>query len=146
MKKRELIVDNAEKALKSMLAMLAANMIDNELDNCEATEKGVELQGVKYPVKLVWLERGDNDLVGCPCFACNFNGMLPTGAHIKAVVYVKAFAARTFTMCKMHMLKDEGNVKCREIADGDSFVMNDNSKGYGEETYLYKNGKISFVK
>ena len=139
--KRKLIVENAEKALKAMLSMLAANMIDNELAN---SSEGVELNGVKYPVKLVWLDRGDNDLVGCPCFACHFNGVIPTGERVDAIVYVKTFATRALTMCKMHMLTEETETKYHEIADGETFTMD--SKGYDKETYSYKDGAISLVR
>lgn len=130
MKKRKLIVENAEKALKSMLSMLEANMIDNDLDSSS--------------MKLIWLDRGDNDLVGCPCFACNFHGVVPSGERIDAIVYVKTFASRTFNMCKMHILKEETETKYHEIADGENFTMD--SKGYDKETYLYKDGTISFVR
>ncbi len=143
MKKRVLIVENAEKALKSMLSMLDANMIDNDLES-SATE-GIEYNGVKYPVKLVWLKRGDNDLVGCPCFACKFHGVLPSGERVDAIVYVKTFATRALTMCKMHMLTEETETKYHEIEDGETFVMEGRSKGYAEETYQYKNGVISRI-
>ena len=140
MKKRKLVVESAEKALKLMLSMLSANMVDNELINCDASEKGVEHNGVKYPIKLVWLERGDNDFVGCPCFTCRFNGVLPTGDRVEADVYVKTFAVRALTMCKMN-LHHKGNTMQREIEDGQTFVMDDHSKGYGEEKYIYKDNK-----
>lgn len=146
MKKRELVVESAEKALKLMLSMLAANMIDNDLESSPSAEDGVELHGEKYPVKLAWLDRGGDDFVGCPCFMCNFSGTLPTGNHVEAVVYVKTFAARTLTMCKMHLLKKDSPVQCQEIKDGMTFDMNDCSRGFVAERYLYKDGKISLFR
>lgn len=143
MKKRELMIDTAQKALKAMLAMLDADMIGNDLVECDPTQGGVELHGTFYPVKLVWLKRGDKGLVGCPCFICDFCGIFPSGRRVESVMYVKAFALRTGSMCKMHLRDEKAKVKYTEIADGQTFVIDDQSRGYEKGTYLYKNGVIT---
>ena len=96
--KRNLIISERKEALHAMLAMLSANMMDNELEEVSSTSENRE---DLYGVKLVWLDRGANGWVGCPCFVSKFDGCLPNGRKIKAVVYVKIFASRTFQMCKM---------------------------------------------
>lgn len=73
-----------------MKSMLVANMVDNELVEKnrevgdEAVAGDVYDDNVKawYHLKLVWLKRGDDDLVGCPCFVCPFNGTLPDGTKV----------------------------------------------------------------
>ena len=77
MKKRKLLVSTPAEALKVMTGMLSANMIDNELVTIagECDENGKEIPDIQqYHVRLGWLNRGDDDLIGCPCFACDFEG------------------------------------------------------------------------
>ncbi len=139
--KRNLIISERKEALHAMLAMLSANMMDNELEEVSSTSENRE---DLYGVKLVWLDRGANGWVGCPCFVSKFDGCLPNGRKIKAVVYVKVFAARTFQMCKMHELKEGESENWREISDGETFDMPEN-KPYQKETYIFRDGKISVV-
>ena len=139
--KRKLCVENRRMALKAMCDMLSANMMDNELEEVSSDSKHPE---DVYGVKLVWLDRGANGWVGCPCFVAKFDGCLPNGKKIKAVVYVKVFAARTFQMCKMHELKEGESENWREISDGETFDMPEN-KPYQKETYIFRDGKISVV-
>ncbi len=146
MKKRKLLVSTPAEALKVMTGMLSANMIDNELVTIagECDENGKEIPDIQqYHVRLGWLYRGDDDLIGCPCFACDFDGMLPTGDLIKAVVYVKVFATKTLHMCRMHRLDDA--VDFREIKDGEKFNMHDAQERFPDEVYLYQGGQISLI-
>lgn len=68
MEKRTLAVKTAQQAFALMKSMLAANMVDNELvekQNHKDMEVGDVLDaGAVYHLKLVWLKRGDDDLVG----------------------------------------------------------------------------------
>ena len=143
METRKLVIKSSEEALGAMVAMLSANMIDNELVATPAEKDacGEEIPGThEYGVKLGWLNRGDDDLVGCPCFACDFDGMLPTGECIKAVVYVKAFANKTLHMCRMHRREEIAEFK--EIKDGEIFTMHDEIGRFVDEDYRYLNGEI----
>ena len=71
MEKRVLAVKTAQQAFALMKSMLVANMVDNELVEKnrevgdEAVAGDVYDDNVKawYHLKLVWLKRGDDDLV-----------------------------------------------------------------------------------
>ena len=140
---RKLVIKSSTEALSAMTAMLAANMIDNELvaTSVEKDAYGEEILGThKYDIKLGWLNRGDDDLVGCPCFACDFDGMLPTGERIQAVVYAKVFASTTLNMCRLH--RKEEIAEFKEIKDGETFTMHDELGRFVDEDYRYLNGEI----
>lgn len=139
--KRKLCVENRRMALKAMCDMLSANMMDNELEEVSSDSKQPE---DVYGVKLVWLDRGANGWVGCPCFVAKFNGCLPNGKKIKAVVYVKIFASRSFQMCKMHELKEGESENWREILDGETFEMPED-KNHPKESYLYEGGCVKSI-
>lgn len=108
MEKRVLAVKTAQQAFALMKSMLVANMVDNELVEKnrevgdEAVAGDVYDDNVKawYHLKLVWLKRGDDDLVGCPCFVCPFNGTLPDGTKVDTQVYVKTFSTKALHNCK----------------------------------------------
>ena len=143
METRKLVIKSSTEALSAMTAMLAANMIDNELvaTSVEKDAYGEEILGThKYDIKLGWLNRGDDDLVGCPCFACDFDGMLPTGERIQAVVYAKVFASTTLNMCRLH--RKEEIAEFKEIKDGETFTMHDELGRFVDEDYRYLNGEI----
>lgn len=143
METRKLVIKSSTEALSAMTAMLAANMIDNELvaTSVEKDAYGEEILGTyKYDIKLGWLNRGDDDLVGCPCFACDFDGMLPTGERIQAVVYTKVFASTTLNMCRLH--RKEEIAEFKEIKDGETFTMHDELGRFVDEDYRYLNGEI----
>lgn len=143
METRKLVIKSSTEALSAMTAMLAANMIDNELvaTSVEKDAYGEEIFGThKYDIKLGWLNRGDDDLVGCPCFACDFDGMLPTGERIQAVVYAKVFASTTLNMCRLH--RKEEIAEFKEIKDGETFTMHDELGRFVDEDYRYLNGEI----
>ena len=139
--KRNLIISERKEALHAMLAMLSANMMDNELEEVSSTSENRE---DLYGVKLVWLDRGANGWVGCPCFVSKFDGCLPNGRKIKAVVYVKIFASRTFQMCKMHELKEGKSENWREIQDGETFEMPEDKK-HPKESYRYEGGCVKSI-
>ena len=147
MKRREIKVASAEEALKRMQAFLFANMLDNELEVDDPHS-----ENPSYYVKLVWLsrERDEKDKVGCPCFACTFNGMLP--GRTKAadgIVYVKVFADKDYQMVRMHLIDvdpEEGvNFSVEEIPEGEVFEMIDEEHRYEDEKFVFKDGKISKV-
>ena len=147
MKKRTLAVKTAQQAFALMKSMLAACPLDNELVE-KQDHKDMEVGDVLdadtvYHLKLVWLKRGDNDLVGCPCFLCPFNGVLPNGVHLVTQAYVKIFSTKALHNCKMHLKGDE--LEWTEIKDGDEFVMKEEA-GFPEEHFVYRGGEIFEVK
>lgn len=143
METRKLVIKSSTEALSAMIATFKANMIDNDLvvASVDRNALGKEIHGThKYDIKLGWLNRGDDDLVGCPCFACDFDGMLPTGEHVKAVVYVKTFAMRALCMCTL--IRKEEIAEFKEIKDGETFTMHDELGRFVDEDYRYLNGEI----
>lgn len=145
MEKRVLAVKDTLRALALMKSMLAANMIDNDLveSASDSLSSGdvVDENGCVYHLKLVWLKRGDGDLVGCPCFVCPFKGFLPNGMPVDTLVYVKAFSSNGLNNCKMHLRGEE--LEQDEIVDGSSFKMTDEKGRYPDEEYVYRDGIIS---
>lgn len=147
MEKRVLAVKTAQQAFALMKSMLVANMVDNELVEKnrevgdEAVAGDVYDDNVKdwYHLKLVWLKRGDDDLVGCPCFVCPFNGTLPDGTKVDTQVYVKAFSTKALHNCKMHL---NGELEWTEIRDGEEFTMSDEAGRFSEERFVYRGGEI----
>ena len=147
-KKREIKVATAEEALKRMQAFLFANMMDShdlELENPK-DEKS------PYFIKLVWLARdsGDQNKVGCPCFACSYKGILPfSDKMVNGILYAKVFADKDFNMIKMHLIEEDGidgvNYSFTPIDDGETFKMSDEAGRFVDETFIYKAGKIEKV-
>ena len=147
-KKREIKVATAEEALKRMQAFLFANMMDShdlELENPK-DEKS------PYFIKLVWLARdsGDQNKVGCPCFACSYKGILPfSDKLVNGILYAKVFADKDFNMIKMHLIEEDGidgvNYSFTPIDDGETFKMSDEAGRFVDETFIYKDGKIEKV-
>ena len=152
MEKRTLAVKTAQQAFALMKSMLAANMVDNELVEKEVkngAEVGLgdvfdESSKAWYHLRLVWLKRGDDDLVGCPCFVCPFKGSLPDGTKVDTLVYVKAFSTKALHNCKMHLNGEE--LEWEEIKDGDEFVMKEETGRFPEERFLYRGGEIFELK
>lgn len=148
MEKRVLAVKTAQQAFALMKSMLAANMVDNELvekQNHKDMEVGDVLDaGAVYHLKLVWLKRGDDDLVGCPCFVCPFKGILPDGTKVDTQVYVKAFSTKALHNCKLHLKGDE--LEWTEIKDGEEFVMKAEAGRFPEECFVYQCGEIFELK
>lgn len=136
MKKREIKVAKDLQALDLMLKMLSANMLDNELET--------DADG-KYKIHFGWFSKKSDaqDKVGCPCFICKYHGFLPgENKMVHAIVYVKAFGARTGCMTKMHFIGDEKDAyHFNEICDGEAFVM-EAEKRYTKEEFVYDDGHI----
>ena len=81
-----------------------------------------------------------NDVVGCPCFLCEYDGVLPFKNTKKALVYVKAFSSRSLLMTKIFPVENNASkFFIDEIKDGESFVMDDGRK------YLYKDKQIILI-
>ncbi len=147
-KKREIKVVSGEEALKRMQAFLFANLMDAhdlELENPQD-------ENSRYFVKLIWLARkaGDQNKVGCPCFACSYRGILPFSDKVlDGIIYAKVFADRDFNMVKMHLVEEnseEGvNFSITPIEEGETFKMVDEAGRFVDETFIYKNGKIEKV-
>ncbi len=143
METRTLVIKSSTEALSAMIAMFKANMIDNDLvvESVERNALDKEIHGThRYDIKLGWLARTDNGLVGCPCFACDFAGVRPTGERVKAVVYVKIFATRALCMCTL--IRKEEIAEFKEIKDGETFTMHDELGRFVDEDYRYLNGEI----
>lgn len=132
---RDLKVDSAEKALALMKAMLSANMMDNWL--VVDDEKS---ENPNYFVKFGYFNRNveDDDIVGCPCFLCDYEGPLPASEHLKnAIVYVKAFGVHNSVMTRMFFVEEgKPDFFIDEINDGDVFSMDDGRH------YKYQDKKI----
>ncbi len=152
MEKRTLAVKTAQQAFALMKSMLAANMVDNELVE-KQVKTGAEVEvgdifdessKAWYHLKLVWLKRGDDDLVGCPCFVCPFKGTLPDGTKVDTQVYVKAFSTKALHNCKLHLKGDE--LEWTEIKDGEEFVMKAEAGRFPEECFVYQCGEIFELK
>lgn len=135
---RKLTVPSAQKALELMVAMLAANMMDNELEVDNPNS-----ENPNYIIKFGKFSRDieGEDLVGCPCFVCDFKGMGPVG-YLRGIVYVKAFGMHNSVLTKMHLIEEEPNFDFLEIEDGEDFVMHDEKGRYEDERYVYKDGVI----
>ena len=130
---RKLLIKTADDALKIMTATLAANMIDNEL---------VTNKEHKHEIKLGWLTRKKHNRIGCPCFICEFDGLLPSGERLNGIVYVKTFASKKLLMCK---LEHWSNVaKFEEISEGQSFTMAGDDR-FEEEKFILQNGEIKKI-
>lgn len=139
---RELKVPTIQDGLKRMQAYLFANMIDNELEVDDPKS-----DNPNYFVKLVWLYRNaeDDDKIGCPCFACDFRGVLPTANEAYGIVYVKVFADKDYLMTQMLIIEENIHYNVEEICDGEEFKMHDKNGRYADEIFLYKNGVISKI-
>lgn len=137
---RELKVASIQDGLKRMQAYLFANMIDNELEVDDPKS-----DNPNYFVKLVWLYRDaeEGDKIGCPCFACDFRGVLPNANDARGIVYVKIFADKENLMTKMLFIEDNSNYNVEEILDGEEFKMHDENGRYDDEMFLYKDGVIT---
>ena len=147
-KKREIKVATAEEALKRMQAFLFANLMDSH----DLETENPKDDNSKYFVKLVWLARkaGDQNKVGCPCYACSYRGVLPfTGKTIDGIIYVKVFADKDYNMVKMHLVEEEGeeggNFSITPIEEGETFKLVDEAGRFVDETFIYKNDKIERV-
>lgn len=98
-----------------------------------------------YFIKFGWFSRDkdEEDRVGCPCFVCDFKGVLPTEpTSVHGIVYVKVFATRKLNMTKMHLIEDEQNFNFDEIKDGEAFTMRDEAGRYEAETFIFSKGLI----
>lgn len=147
MGKRVLAVKTVQQAFALMKSMLIANMVDNELieknrkvaDEVVAGDVYDDNAKAWYHLKLVWLKRGDEGLVGCPCFVCPFHGTLPNGTKVETQIYVKTFSTKALHNCKMHL---NGRLEWTEIHDGEEFIMSDKAGRFSEEKYVYRDGEI----
>ena len=83
----------------------------------------------------------EDDVVGCPCFLCDYEGYIPGFNKVKkAIVYVKAFGTKTLWMTKMFFVEEnQPSFYIDEIKDGDSFTMDDGRR------YVYRDGVISLL-
>ena len=135
---RILSVPSAQKALELMKAMLAANMLDNELEVDDPNSENPE-----YYIKFGKFSRDieGEDLVGCPCFVCDFKGMGPV-SYLHGIVYVKVFGTKNSLLTRMHLIENEPNFDFIEIENGDDFSMHDEKGRYEDERYVYKDGVI----
>ncbi len=141
-KLREIKVSSIQDGLKRMQAFLFANMLDNELEVDDP-----HAENPNYFIKLIWLFRdvdGGNK-VGCPCFASDFRGILPSGEKVHGIVYVKVFADKDYRMVSMHIVRDEANFDVDEICDGDEIRMHDDEGRYADELFVYKDGIIEKI-
>lgn len=141
-KLRTLKVPTIQDGLKRMQAYLFANMIDNELEVDDPRS-----ETPNYFVKFVWLYRNaeEDDKIGCPCFACDFRGILPNENDVHGIIYVKVFADREYLMTKMLFVEENANFNVVEICDGEEFKMHDESGRYEDEMFLYKGGTITKI-
>lgn len=140
MMKRKLLVPNEQTAIQLMKAFLAANMIDNELDVDD-----VNKEHPSYFIKLVWLSKDteNGEWIGCPCFVCDFHGVLPYSSEpIHGIVYVKIFASKSYNMTKMHIVEDYFDYDLREIEDGEAIQMSDKTGRFEDEEFFFQNGEI----
>ena len=135
MKPKDLKVPDVRTALNLMKAFLSANMLDNELI--------VEENNLPAYVRLARFTRNvaEDDVVGCPCFLCDYEGYIPGFNKVKkAIVYVKAFGTKTLWMTKMFFVEEnQPSFYIDEIKDGDSFTMDDGRR------YVYRDGVISLL-
>ena len=137
---RKILVSSAEQALKLMKAFLVSNMLDNELAVFDKKAKEPE-----YQVKFGWFSRDleNDDEVGCPCFVCDYEGMLPGSQKpISGIVYVKVFASKDANLTKMHVLTPEKRVFFDEIKNGEGFKMTDPLGRYEDEEFVYNHGEV----
>ncbi len=138
---RKILVSSAEQALGLMKAFLVSNMLDNELAVFDK-----DAQEPQYQIKFGWFSRDleDDDMVGSPCFVCDYEGMLPGSKEpISGVVYVKVFASKDANLTKMHILTPQKRVFFDEIEDGECFKMEDPIGRYEKEDFIYKDGVVS---
>ncbi len=138
--KRKLLVPNEQKAIELMKALLSANMIDNDLEVDDPKK-----EHPTYFIKLAWLSRDveNDDWVGCPCFICDFHGMLPdSDKPVHGVVYVKIFASRETTMTKMHIIDDHFDFGFNIIENEEVIKMRDKEGRYEDEDFVFVNGEI----
>lgn len=138
--KRIILVSTADQALKLMKAFLASNMLDNELAVFDKNDSEPH-----YQIKFGWFYRNleNEDQVGCPCFICDYEGMLPGSKKpIKGVVYVKVFASKDANLTKMQIVSSEQNIFFDEIADNETFTMIDPLHRYENEVFIYKDGNV----
>lgn len=138
--KRKLLVPDEHIAIKLMKSLLSANMIDNDLEVDDPNK-----EHPTYFIKLVWLSRDpeNNEWVGCPCFICDFKGMLPdSDKPVHGIVYVKIFASQTSNMTKMHIIEDYFDYDFTLIEDGDEFKMHDEEGRFEDEIFVFTEGVI----
>lgn len=142
-KLRKIQIAKIQDGLKRIQAYLFANMIDNELavDDSQAAKP-------TYFIKLVWLDLDaeNGKKVGCPCFACDFEGILPyEGKQVKGIVYAKVFADKDYNMVKMFVLEEGVNYGVEEIVEGETFFMEDSEGRYEDETFVLQQGIITKI-
>lgn len=142
-KLRKIQIAKIQDGLKRIQAYLFANMIDNELavDDSQAAKP-------TYFIKLVWLDLDaeNGKKVGCPCFACDFEGILPyEGKQVKGIVYAKVFADKDYNMVKMFVLEEGVNYGVEEIVEGETFFMKDSEGRYEDETFVLQQGIITKI-
>ena len=165
-KKREIKIASPQEALKRMRAFLFANMLDDGLelggekledlrsfltdkdtsDKSEADDQ--KLEALRDYVRLAWLYRDADDKkkVGCPCFVCRYQGVLPGGQNVDAIVYAKVFGDKELHMVKMHVLDEkEENYSIVPIADDMVFDMYDEEQRFADGKYVYKDGIVQPV-
>lgn len=138
--KRKLLVPNEQKAIELMKAFLSANMIDNDLEVDDPKK-----ENPSYFIKLVWLLRDpENDgWIGCPCFVCDFHGMLPdSSGPVHGIVYVKVFASREALMTKMHLIENYLDYEFAVIEEGEEIRMHDKEGRFEDEVFVFMNGEI----
>lgn len=140
MEKRKILVSSSEQALGLMKAFLVANMLDNDL----AVFDG-KIGESRYKIKFGWFSRDleNDDEVGCPCFVCDYEGVMPgSTSRLKGIVYVKIFASKDANLTKMLIDIDKKRFHFEEIQNGQCFQMQDPLHRYEDETFVYKDGDI----
>lgn len=140
MKKRNLVVANADKAIELMKAFLASQLIEADIDRDD--DKGS--LSAPYFIKLAWLSRDweSDEWLGCPCFVADFHGKTLDQQKVRGIVYVKSLPTQTTEVTKMQITKDYLECGLNFIEDGDVFCMHDKKGRYIDEMFVFKNGQI----
>ncbi len=131
--KRMLIVPSLEQATKMIKSFLAANALPVHND---------------LKVLFGWFSRNmeDDNVVGCPCFVCDCGQF--TLSHVRTnniVVYVKIFANKDLNVTKLYQITSDKCMFFDPIGDGETFEMKDVLQRYENQSFIYKEGRISEI-
>jgi hypothetical protein len=140
MKKRNLVVADAEKAIELMKNFLASQLIETDLERDDDTGS----VSAPYFVKLVWLSRDyeSDEWLGCPCWVADFHGKTHEGKKVRGIVYVKSLPTQTTEITKMQIVNKRLDYGFNFIEDGEFFRMHDKKGRYVDESFVFKNAQI----
>lgn len=141
MNTRKLVVSNEQKAIELMKEKLDGQVADAVLEFPDEIATGVSSRRLF----LMWLsrDRTTNEWIGCPCFACDFNGKNPeTGEAVQGIVYVKAFATQVSDMTQVYFIRNYLDYGFSNIEEGELFTMHDEYGRYEDEDFIFRGGEI----